>query len=325
MLLSALALAGNIAVAAAANIRRRQVHMPSHVSWIDSAAVDDAIHLQLVLKMKEQDIVGHLKKYADPDSGCYGNWMTRDEVLDTFGPDQASVDAVVDWLNEQDIQEVSVQGWDVDFLTSIEQADRLFDADFAWYEVRGMRKLRTLKYSIPAELEHHVDLLTPTTYFGPASGPEPYMAKVLSRRDAAAAAAQTLVNSTSCERNIAPPCLDQLHDFAWYVPPADTPSRIGFASFLNQSAQRASYEDFLDTFSIKAKGFDSVSVNGGVSNQSLEADSGEADLDVQMMSQVAPQLRITEYIVGGVPWVVPEYALWKETQTHTHTHTHTKG
>ena len=321
---STLAIVGSfalVAATAATEIQRRSVSMPSHVSWLDTAVATEPIHLQLVLKMKSSDIEGQLRKYSDPDSGCYGNWMTRDEVFDTFGPDQDAIDNAVKWLIGEDIQQVDVQGWNVDFMTTIEQADRLFDAEFAWYEVRGMRKLRTLSYAIPAELEKYVDLLTPTTYFGPPWSPEPNIIplELQSRNEEASHEDQTpdarnykhrrrqpfarraQSNSSTCENTITPDCLDQLHDYSWYAPPANTTSRIGFASFLNISAHVQSYQRFVNAFGLDAKGFDSVLVNGGVSNQSLRASSGEADLDVQMMSAVAPALQITEYIVGGVP------------------------
>ena len=84
-------------------------------------------------------------------------------------PTQASVDAVNAWLKENDITATTLSstGQWLAFELPVSKANELFDADFSIYthDETDMEAVRTLSYSISAELKGHLDLVHPTITF----------------------------------------------------------------------------------------------------------------------------------------------------------------
>ena len=81
-------------------------------------------------------------------------------------PTKQSIDAVNAWLAENDITATaatSTSSW-LSLEVPVSKANELFDADFAIYthEATGKEAVRTLSYSIPADLQGHIDLVHPT-------------------------------------------------------------------------------------------------------------------------------------------------------------------
>ena len=73
------------------------------------------------------------------------------------------------WLAENDISAKTMSGtgdW-ISFEVPVSKANALFDANFSVFahEDTGMEAIRTLSYSIPAELQGHLDLVHPTVTY----------------------------------------------------------------------------------------------------------------------------------------------------------------
>ena len=88
------------------------------------------------------------------------------QVQQLVAPSQESVDAVNAWLTENDVAATSISAagdW-LAFEVPVSKANELFDADFSIYthDSTGMEAVRTLAYSIPAELQGHLELVHPT-------------------------------------------------------------------------------------------------------------------------------------------------------------------
>ena len=83
-----------------------------------------------------------------------------------MAPKQDTVDAVNAWLKENDITATTLSstGQWLAFELPVSKANELFDADFAVYthSETGKQAIRTLSYSIPADLDGHLDLVHPT-------------------------------------------------------------------------------------------------------------------------------------------------------------------
>ena len=83
-----------------------------------------------------------------------------------MAPSQDSVNAVNAWLTQNDItaKPISDTGDWLAFEVLVSKANELFDADFSIYthDSTGMEAVRTLAYSIPAELQGHLELVHPT-------------------------------------------------------------------------------------------------------------------------------------------------------------------
>ena len=81
-------------------------------------------------------------------------------------PKQETVDAVMAWLKENDIEatKASPAGDWLSFSIPVSKANELFDADFTVFtnDANGKQTIRTMSYSLPSELQGHVDLVHPT-------------------------------------------------------------------------------------------------------------------------------------------------------------------
>jgi tripeptidyl-peptidase-1 len=82
-----------------------------------------------------------------------------------MAPSNESISAVKDWLSAHDIVTNALYGhgdW-LGFSTTVEKASELFDAKFMNFKHIETRKVqvRTMAYSIPANLTSHIDLIYP--------------------------------------------------------------------------------------------------------------------------------------------------------------------
>lgn len=88
------------------------------------------------------------------------------QVEQLVAPSATSVAAVNAWLTENGLtaQTISPAGDWLAFEVPVSQANELFDADFSVFthDESGLQAVRTLAYSIPAELQGHLDLVHPT-------------------------------------------------------------------------------------------------------------------------------------------------------------------
>ena len=87
-------------------------------------------------------------------------------------PKQETVDAVMAWLKENDIEatKASPAGDWLSFSIPVSKANEMFASDFSTFvhQETNRTSIRTLQYSIPSELKGHLDLVHPTiTYVRP--------------------------------------------------------------------------------------------------------------------------------------------------------------
>ena len=82
-------------------------------------------------------------------------------------PSQDTVDAVNAFLKENGLtaKTLSPAGDWLGFETTVGKANELFDADYQVFthSATGARTVRTLEYSLPAELSGHLEVVHPTT------------------------------------------------------------------------------------------------------------------------------------------------------------------
>lgn len=127
-------------------------------------------------------------------------------------PPPASVSAVTDWLNENGITDITTSGafgeW-LGFSLTIANANSLFDANFQQFtEVGGPTQLtRTLAYSLPADLQQHINLVHPTTVFARKLSTGP-MFKALNSNNNTSIGATT---PASCNSAVTPTCVQVKH------------------------------------------------------------------------------------------------------------------
>ena len=106
---------------------------------------------------------------------------------------------------------------------------------------------------------------------------------------------------------VTPSCLKAMYNVGDYKPSIDSGSRLGFSSFLNQSAQYSDQALYQRQFNITAQNFTKIFVNDAPNDQDpWSGNFGEANLDAQLQSGVGSPLPITEYLTGGSPPFVPD-------------------
>ncbi|CAD6448939.1 4ee354d2-c29f-48b7-a952-24051e52d9f8 [Sclerotinia trifoliorum] len=260
-----------------------------------------AITLAVGLAMQNIDqLEAKLLAVSTPGNADYGNHLDADEANALFAPSADASNAVTSWLTSAGAYNVVSDGSTVTFAATIEKANSILNATFQTYTNNGVTKVRTTQYSVPNHLAEHIDLISPTTYFGKTVANAP--TKVTKKNTSAT----KVTVDASCSTSITPKCIKELYNVGNYAPSATSGSRIGFGSFLNQSALYADLFQYESYFGIPSQNFSVTLINGATNDQNpATAQNGEANLDVQNIIGVAHPLPVQEFITGGSPPFVP--------------------
>ena len=155
-------------------------------------------------------------------------------------PVQGSIDAVNAWLKENGItaKSASAAGDWLSFEVPVRKANELFDADFSVFkhDDTGIEAVRTLSYSIPAELEGHLDLVHPTVTFPNPNAHLPVFQAPVKNTDAVQNLSARAMPS-SCSSTITPACLQALYNI-----PSDaatqSSNKLAVTGFIEQYANQ---------------------------------------------------------------------------------------
>jgi len=272
--------------------------VPRTWSLADEPSPDSTMALSIALSRQNLDqLESKVTKLSTPGQTEYGQWLEKTDI-DTEFPvvDDAPV---MEWLKNAGISNIARDGALLKFTGSVETVNKLLDTDFAYYHNEGSTKLRTTEYSIPDSLTDYIDLISPTVYFGKTRSAAP----APSRSQREARKVSSVDASPACSTAITPSCLKEMYNVGDYTPTPESGSRIGFGSFLNQSAIYSDLTKYEALFDIPSQSFTVELLNGGVNNQSAStADIGEANLDVQLIVAVSHPLPVHEFITGGVAY-----------------------
>lgn len=297
----------------AASLRDQLHSVPA--GWSVSGSPDASQSITLKLAVKQQNIdqlESLLRSVSDPTSSTYGKYYSSDQVNALFGPSTSALDAVTSWAAGSGLENSIERGQHVTIKTTVGNANALFSANFTAFkdDSTGVEKIRTLQYSIPKDVSDHVDFVSPTTFFGHTDSlgalkkPEAVLSKPAAPR--LSERATTCVSySSRGTAYLGPDCWKSVLNIT-YVPDPSTGSRIGFGSFLNESAIEADLYLFEQRYNITQQSFNVTLINGGVNHQEPEYTTiGEANLDAQNIFGLAHPLPVTEFITGGSPPFIP--------------------
>ena len=313
-LVSLLSLVG--ARVSAAVLLEQVAQVPSGWTEVDTPSLSSQLVLQVALAQQNIDqLESRLAAVSTPNSATYGKYLDLDDVNEIFGPSKASSAAVESWLQSYGVTDYTTQGGSVWFQTNVSTANSLLSTEFKTYsDATGATKLRTLQYSIPENLVPHVDLVLPTTFFGKTIA----MRARKARNAVPAANLATRQEPASCKGSLVfenqtfavfkPDCIRTEYNVNGYTPLASSGSRIGFGSFLNESASFSDLALFEQHFNIPSQNFSVVLINNGTDLPQPPplADDGEANLDAQNIVSIAHPLPITEFITAGSPPYFPD-------------------
>ncbi|KAI0657113.1 family S53 protease [Cubamyces menziesii] len=273
--------------------RNLQVHearedVPDGFSLQGAASPDTTLKLRLALV--QSDFAGLEERLYDvstPSSANYGNHLSKAEVEQYIAPKPESVDAVNAWLTENGIsaKTISPAGDWMAFEVPVSKANELFDADFSVYthEQTGLEVIRTMSYSIPAELQGHLDLVHPTITF-----PNPYshLPVVSSPVKAARHAHENFTARavpSSCSSTITPACLQAIYGIPT-TRATESSNKLAVSGFIEQFANQADLKTFLTKFRpdiSSSTTFTLQTLDDGENPQNPSEAGVEANLDIQ--------------------------------------------
>ncbi|KAM0130324.1 hypothetical protein ACHAP3_007463 [Botrytis cinerea] len=275
--------------------------------WTAASETDSsaAITLTVGLAMQNLDqLEAKLLAVSTPGNAEYGNHLDIDEANALFAPSADASSAVTSWLTSAGAQNIVSDGSTISFATTIEKANSMLNAKFKSYTSNGVTKVRTTQYSVPDDVAEHIELISPTTYFGKTVANAPTK---IAKRDTSAT---KVTVDAACSTSITPKCIKELYNIGDYTPSVSSGSRIGFGSFLNQSALYTDLFQYESYFGIPEQNFTVTLINGATNDQNeATAQIGEANLDVQNIIGVAHPLPVQEFITGGSPPFIPNVDL----------------
>ncbi|OJJ46835.1 hypothetical protein ASPZODRAFT_151461 [Penicilliopsis zonata CBS 506.65] len=273
--------------------------VPAEWTLVNAADSSASITLSVALTRKNiEQLESTLLAVSTPGSATYGQFLDRDDVEAQFP--LANDSGVVSWLEDAGVTNISRQGGLVNFATTVETANALLNTTFGVYASGATRKTRTTQYSIPDDLTADIELIAPTVFFGRANGDR--NAKIIGLVSSSQKT-NTSEGTDVCDY-VTPDCLYEQYSID-YTPLADSGSRVGFGSFLNESALYSDLDLFTEYFGIAQQSFTVETINGGVNNQTVDPE-GEADLDVENIVAISHPLPVTEFITGGSPPYIPD-------------------
>ncbi|KAJ4479868.1 family S53 protease-like protein [Lentinula lateritia] len=278
--------------------------LPVHFANVGTPSPDTLMNLKLALTAS--DMAGLEKTFWDvstPGNALYGQHLSFEETKVFAAPTTDTVTAVTAWLNENGINDITTTGafddW-LAFTVPISTANSLFEAEFQNFtEIGGPTQLiRTLSYSLPVDLQQHINLLHPSTDFvrnikGPifrASVPGSSLNNT----------ARALTAPSSCNSVVTPACLQDLYGIPT-TPATQTSSKLAVSGFIEQWPQTADLKTFLGSLRTdisSATTFALQTLDGGSDPQAARDAGIEANLDIQYTVGVATGVPITFISVG---------------------------
>lgn len=259
------------AVPALAAVHERLAALPA--GWSAGSAAHESTPVTFTIALAQQNIdqlESKLQAVSSPGSASYGQYLDADQVNSLFAPVAGSVDAVQSWLKGAGVSKIAVDGAFISFATTVGTANSLLNTTFTHYENAGVSKIRTTEYSVPSELTNYIDIIDPTVFLGQTTAAAP----VISRSSPPA-------NLSDCTAALTPACIATMYNTESYTPDPRSGSRVGFGSFLNQSALYSDLFLYEEQYGIPHQNISTILIAGATNDQDpATAQNGEANLDV---------------------------------------------
>ncbi|TLD03868.1 hypothetical protein PgNI_11159 [Pyricularia grisea] len=282
-------------------------NLPENWRLSRPAAESDKIDLRIALKQpraKELE-VRLLEISTDPSHPQYRHHLTRAEVATYQSPAPGAADAVVRWLEENDVRRVErnsdAAGW-IGFTATAGQVKTILQADLGYFTYDGVNEtavLRAPRYSIPANLESSIDFIHPLAHFMTPASLRPILQPQDKDKGAAAGGAN------QCSSGVQPSCLRALYGIN-YTPPVNrkddkpSPARMAIAGFLDQYVSPSDVDSWMRTYArnIPANYTASIAFANNATNDPSHPGS-EAALDIQYALALAYPTQVSYVLTGG--------------------------
>lgn len=255
----------------------------------------------------------HVIDISTPDHANYGQHMDRTELKRMLQPSKEASNAVLSWLRSQGVPEADIEDdgdW-INFYVPTVEAERMLDTRFYYYSnsVSKLERIRTMHYSIPANLHQYIQMIQPTTRFGQIRTEG---STISQHFDLGPSQGNTLyqgagLNTTFCNTTVTPQCLKALYNFGDFN--GTKHNKIGVCGYLKEYAKFDDFTQFTTKYAPYAakENFTYVLINGGLSTQEDTVDDDvEANLDAQYAYPLSYPAKATYYSTGGLGELVPD-------------------
>ncbi|KAI0788230.1 subtilisin-like protein [Fomes fomentarius] len=273
----------------------------SHPKFVPLHPASPGSSIELTLGLPPSNVEGlhaALLDVSDPDSPNYGKYLSKSEVEAFVAPTPESVKVITDWLSKTNIKPkvVSPSGDMLRVDVSVQAANALLAANYTEFEDQTTNQtiVRTLSYSLPADVQKHLQFIYPTTqFFGPLIPSKPPLQVIQPPR----AKSKRATPLAGCDEEINPQCLQDIYNIP--AAPATNPGNsLGVTGYLNEFATQDDLDSFFLTFRPDVPttpSFDVVSFDDGI----ISGDGTlEASLDIQYTVGLATNVPTTFYSDG---------------------------
>ena len=285
--------------------------------WLQKQAPSASKRLRLRIALRQENTHAfeqHVIDISTPDHVNYGQHMDRMEMKRMLQPSKEASAAVLNWLESQGVPEADVEDdgdW-INFWVPTVEAERILDTKFYYYSSSfgTLERIRTLRYSVPANLLQYIQMIQPTTRFGQLRAERNRISQHFEigppQGDSLLYPGEGL-NVKFCNNTVTPQCLRALYNFGDFK--GTNHNRIGVCGYLKEYAKYKDFAQFTVKYAPYAAGcnFTSILINGGLQIQNdTENDDVEANLDVQYAFPLSHPAKAIYYSTGGLGDLIPD-------------------
>ncbi|KAI0870438.1 peptidase S8/S53 domain-containing protein [Hypoxylon argillaceum] len=291
-------------------IHERRDGAPERWTRISKASSDSPIDLRFALKQNNLERAEqYMREVSHPESKNFARFWTPQEVISTFAPSEATVSDTVQWLLQMGIPSKRIapstgRNW-IKVESTVAEAEKLLDTTYSLYEAdEGTTLVACESYAIPANIQQHIDFVSPTIQFDPRMG---IATERTVRREAIKPKFKAVdidldpLVLDNCNQLTTPACLRAIYDIPEKGEAVEGNS-YGIVEFAPQSYNQIDLNGF---FSVYANNVPNDTapifsgIDGGyISSETGSGTRGESNLDLcYAISLVHPQ-NVTLYQVG---------------------------
>lgn len=184
--------------------------------------------------------------FVDLQRRRYAEHLNREQVEQLTAPHPDSSQVIDEWVAFHgiipcsDFVHRSKAGDWVTVRVTVEQAERMLGTKYHVYKHLGSgdQVIRTLSYSLPEELLSHIDVVSPTTYFGTLQTMKT-ISSINSVTPITSPIGGDFQPEEVCENLSSPKCIRWLYNFTdEYTIPSQPNNALGVAGFLGEHASQ---------------------------------------------------------------------------------------
>ncbi|KAJ7164726.1 family S53 protease-like protein [Mycena crocata] len=287
-------------------VHEKRDAVPSSFAKVGPAPSSETIPLRIGLFSNNfPGLEETLYAVSTPGSARYGQHLSLEEAKAFMEPTAESLNAVTEWLDSHGLKATVTSPYG-EWLTvnvPVSKANEMLDANYETFThiESGKQIIRTLAYSLPAELHAHIEALHPTTGFGrPLSVGRGPIVTATDRRPEVNTTILPNAVPASCATTVTPACLQAMYGIPTTLATQKSNS-IAVAGFIEQFAQTRDLTSFLQRFRTDLPSTTTFALrtfDGGVNTQSAARAGIEANLDIEYTVGVASGVPVT-FVSGG--------------------------